>query len=286
MRLGQGPAIDVLAVSLSATDYVGHTFGTSGAEMCHQILALDAMLGGFFAKLDASKLPYAVVLTADHGGHDAYLMDGRYLVDEQALATLIEHRSKPIPPTRPSQKRLQGACDKMHAALTNGHETEARRLARLIVDEGTSVTDLIQQILVPPLRQIGTDWHDGKLSIWVEHRASSITERILGDVSPNPRGRRRGTAMVAAVAGDLHSLATSMAAAALREDNWNVHHLGADVPTAELVDFCQSQDLDLAVLTLTNPECVATGGRSGHRHRKDGDSSDRRRTLGDRSTTF
>jgi MerR family transcriptional regulator, light-induced transcriptional regulator len=192
------------------------------------------------------------------GRLDAHLMDGRYLVDEQALATLIEHRSKPVPPTRPSQKRLQGACDKMHAALTNGHETEARRLARSIVDEGTSVTDLIQQILVPPLRQIGTDWHDGKLSIWVEHRASSITERIPGDVSPNPRGRRRGTAMVAAVAGDLHSIATSMAAAALREDNWNVHHLGADVPTAELVDFCQSQDLDLAVLTLTNPECVAT----------------------------
>ncbi len=69
-RLGQGPAVDVLAVSLSATDYVGHTYGTSGGEMCNQILALDAMLGGFFAKLDATKVPYAVVLTADHGGHD------------------------------------------------------------------------------------------------------------------------------------------------------------------------------------------------------------------------
>ena len=69
-KLGQSSATDVLAVSLSATDYVGHTFGTSGAEMCTQIAALDANIGRLFAALDKSKVPYTVVLTADHGGHD------------------------------------------------------------------------------------------------------------------------------------------------------------------------------------------------------------------------
>jgi predicted AlkP superfamily pyrophosphatase or phosphodiesterase len=70
MKLGKGQATDVLAISLSATDYTGHTFGTSGAEMCTQIFALDTALGGLFKHLDALKTPYAVVLTADHGGHD------------------------------------------------------------------------------------------------------------------------------------------------------------------------------------------------------------------------
>ena len=69
-KLGTGTATDVLAVSLSATDYVGHSFGTSGAEMCTQIAALDANIGRLFAALDKSKVPYTVVLTADHGGHD------------------------------------------------------------------------------------------------------------------------------------------------------------------------------------------------------------------------
>ena len=69
-KLGQGSATDVLAVSLSATDYVGHSFGTSGAEMCAQVAALDANIGRLFAALDKSKVPYAVMLTADHGGHD------------------------------------------------------------------------------------------------------------------------------------------------------------------------------------------------------------------------
>ncbi|HYN46254.1 MAG TPA: alkaline phosphatase family protein, partial [Allosphingosinicella sp.] len=70
MRLGQGPATDLLAIGLSATDYVGHGYGTEGSEMCIQLVALDRMLGDFFAGLDRDRIDYAVMLTADHGGHD------------------------------------------------------------------------------------------------------------------------------------------------------------------------------------------------------------------------
>ena len=70
MRLGQGPATDLLILGLSATDYVGHSYGTQGSEMCIQLLALDDALGDFFRKLDATGIDYVVMLTADHGGHD------------------------------------------------------------------------------------------------------------------------------------------------------------------------------------------------------------------------
>lgn len=69
-KLGQGSAPDMLAVSLSATDYVGHGTGTQGAEMCIQVHQLDLALGDFFAGLDKRGIDYAVVLTADHGGFD------------------------------------------------------------------------------------------------------------------------------------------------------------------------------------------------------------------------
>lgn len=69
-RLGEGPQTDLLILGLSATDYVGHSFGTEGSEMCLQMLTLDRELGDFFTRLDATGIDYAVVLTADHGGHD------------------------------------------------------------------------------------------------------------------------------------------------------------------------------------------------------------------------
>ncbi len=70
MKLGHGAATDLIAIGASATDYVGHTYGTNGLEMCLQLSELDKSLGGFFAALDAMGIDYEVVLTADHGGHD------------------------------------------------------------------------------------------------------------------------------------------------------------------------------------------------------------------------
>ena len=70
LHLGEGESPDVLSLGLSATDYVGHAFGTEGAEMCAQLLGVDDNVGRLLAALDATRQPYVVVLTADHGGHD------------------------------------------------------------------------------------------------------------------------------------------------------------------------------------------------------------------------
>ena len=71
LGLGRGFATtDVLSVGLSATDYVGHAYGSGGQEMCLQMLALDLELGDFLARMDQTGVDYAVVLSADHGGMD------------------------------------------------------------------------------------------------------------------------------------------------------------------------------------------------------------------------
>lgn len=71
MKLGQGTMPDILSVSLSASDYIGHALGTEGLEMCLQMFELDRNIGRLFAALDKRGIDYVVALTADHGGHDA-----------------------------------------------------------------------------------------------------------------------------------------------------------------------------------------------------------------------
>ena len=70
MRLGRGTATDLLAIGLSATDYVGHAYGSGGIEQCLNLMSLDRDLGDFLGVLDGLGLDYQVVLTADHGGLD------------------------------------------------------------------------------------------------------------------------------------------------------------------------------------------------------------------------
>ncbi|MDQ3245461.1 MAG: alkaline phosphatase family protein, partial [Pseudomonadota bacterium] len=67
LKLGADDAPDLLSIGLSATDYVGHQFGSGGQEMCLQLHSLDRDLGDFFRVLDTRGVDYAVALTADHG---------------------------------------------------------------------------------------------------------------------------------------------------------------------------------------------------------------------------
>jgi excisionase family DNA binding protein len=183
----------------------------------------------------------------------AQLVHGRYLVERSSIDALEAERVAPRRPPAPSTIRLDRAARSVHEALVAGDEQAVGKIARRLVDEGASVTELIQAAFVPSLLQIGQAWHDGDLAIWVEHRATAIVERVLGELSPNPRGRRRGTAVVAAVSGDHHSLPTTMAALALRDDNWRVEHLGADIPLEQITHFCDLHDVSVAVITSTNP---------------------------------
>jgi len=69
LNLGRGPQTDLLAVSLSTTDAVGHAFGPDSREIHDQILRLDRYLGAFLDSLfrmrDSTRI--VIGLTADHG---------------------------------------------------------------------------------------------------------------------------------------------------------------------------------------------------------------------------
>lgn len=68
--LGKGPASDLLAVGLSATDYIGHNYGNAGPEMRDQLLRLDQRLGQFVARVRRRDPEAWIVLSADHGCTD------------------------------------------------------------------------------------------------------------------------------------------------------------------------------------------------------------------------
>ena len=68
LGLGESTRTDVLAVSLSATDLIGHGYGPDSREMHDNILRLDRNLGVFFDSLfklrGASHI--AIAITGDH----------------------------------------------------------------------------------------------------------------------------------------------------------------------------------------------------------------------------
>ena len=97
LPLGETTRTDVLAISLSATDLIGHAYGPDSKEMHDNILRLDRSVGVFLDSLfklrDSSHV--AIVVTGDHGVGSIPELAARTVrpmperVDALALATKL-----------------------------------------------------------------------------------------------------------------------------------------------------------------------------------------------------
>lgn len=72
-KLGQHDITDMLCLSFSSPDYIGHAFGTHAIETEDNYIRLDRQLSEIFAYLDANvgKGQWLAFLSADHGVVDA-----------------------------------------------------------------------------------------------------------------------------------------------------------------------------------------------------------------------
>jgi predicted AlkP superfamily pyrophosphatase or phosphodiesterase len=69
LGLGRDASVDLLAVSVSQTDAVGHEYGPFSREQLDNLYRLDRRLGAFFDFLDrrVGRDKYVVALSSDHG---------------------------------------------------------------------------------------------------------------------------------------------------------------------------------------------------------------------------
>lgn len=98
-KMGKGDATDMLCVSYSQTDVIGHEWGTRGEHTDGVYLQLDKDLGRLLKALDeqVGKGNYLLFLTADHGGahnfqwmKDHKLSGGAWRIKEDVLGSDLE----------------------------------------------------------------------------------------------------------------------------------------------------------------------------------------------------
>lgn len=97
--LGVGTVTDMLTVSLSSTDYIGHKVGVNAIEIEDTYLRLDKDLADFFKYLDSKvgKSNYTVFLTADHGAaHNIDFSVDNKLVSSKWSASKVQREMNKI----------------------------------------------------------------------------------------------------------------------------------------------------------------------------------------------
>jgi hypothetical protein len=151
-QLGRGPATDLLCVSLSANDYVGHYFGPDSPEVIDITVRTDRQLAEFFAWLDqqAGLARRLVVLTADHGMSSSphalqkFKLDAGFIDRKSLVAGLNSVVRETCPDAKPDQPYVLGMdvpriyCDPSFDTLDQacGGELTRRCRARLLQTPG------------------------------------------------------------------------------------------------------------------------------------------------------
>lgn len=109
-RLGQGNETDMLCVSFSQTDVIGHKWGTRGQHTDEAYLELDKDLARLFHALDekVGKGNYLAFLTADHGAahNNHYMMDHKLSAGEWLSADIRSGLEKHIASTLGNTKNV------------------------------------------------------------------------------------------------------------------------------------------------------------------------------------
>jgi len=197
------------------------------------------------------------------GSLPAVKFGSAYEIGDAEVARVLAARRAPQPPPQTTVVRdWEAQRQRLYELLLVGDELTARSLIERLVNGGVDVVTVMADLFTPVLVRLGEEWASGLVSIGVEHRATGICERLLARVAQHPRGRPRGKALVATLPGEEHALPAAMAAVALRQDRWQVHHLGTQVPVAELVALAQAVEADLAVVTVTLAEGTAAAERA------------------------
>lgn len=96
--LGRSPCTDLLEISFSSTDAVGHTYGPLSKETNDTYIRLDRELARLFTALDKyiGKGNYTLFLTADHGLGEVpkYLTDHKIPAGDLKMGKLVTEASK------------------------------------------------------------------------------------------------------------------------------------------------------------------------------------------------
>jgi DNA-binding transcriptional MerR regulator len=135
------------------------------------------------------------------------------------------------------ERPMDGALDDARERLVAAAHTYDEAAVHAILDEalaGFSLETVLQELILPALREIGAEWERGALEVGQEHFASNLVrERMLA--LARLWGRGGGPlAILACAPGERHDIGLIAFGLVLRSHGWRILFLGADTPVATL----------------------------------------------------
>lgn len=195
------------------------------------------------------------------GKLSATRVKGVWQVTPQAIDEFRQrlNERKERPRTGDDSRRTGDYVNELHSCLVNADAGGAWGVLQRAIDAGGEIGTVYLEILAPAMARIGEEWSRGEIDIAIEHQATAIATRLVGQMSPRfvRRGRRRGEVLIGGPSGERHALALAMLGDLLRLEGYDVFDLGADTPANSFVHAASKiNDLTAVGVSVTTTDSV------------------------------
>lgn len=149
--------------------------------------------------------------------------------------------------------------------LLSDRPRDARASAMTALEGGLAPRALYLDVLGPAMIEVGARWQRGLATVGQEHLATAVVATIMATMAPRLEeapplvGRRIA---LACSEGEVHGVGLQMVVDFLEADGWQVDHLGAMTPAAELIDLATRTKPDVVGLSTALTTHLATAGRT------------------------
>ncbi len=118
-----------------------------------------------------------------------------------------------------------------------------------------SSREMVHEVVLPFMREVGKGWQEGRYSVAQEHMVSASLRNLLGSLVrlQAPRDGRTGL-VFATPPGERHELGITAAAMLAAAGGLGVVYLGADLPTDDVVEAVRRTGARAVVMGLTRIE--------------------------------
>jgi methanogenic corrinoid protein MtbC1 len=169
------------------------------------------------------------------------------LADQDLKNLLAQEPNQPTPEPQPPADILALVLSAIESFDSARAGDELSRLAAVL-----SPRDLVYQVVVPLMREVGIRWHNGTLAVAQEHMLSQMLRNLLGSMIRLFRSSNPAMKMVLATpASEAHEFGILASAMLASMAGIEPVYLGPDLPALEIANAAQRVGAEVIVLGVT-----------------------------------
>ena len=138
-------------------------------------------------------------------------------------------------------------------SLLEGDRVMASDIIYNLTVKNHTINDIYENVIRRALYDVGVLWEEGKISVATEHLSSAIVESILNELYSKIISRYRTDKIVvaASVEKEVHQIGIKMVSDVFEMNGWNVHFLGANTPSKDLLKFIDTVNPGIVALSVS-----------------------------------